>query len=165
MLSYKLTRFLILIFVLTFLQKDNFCNAQSKDSIPSPIEVIASFPGGVEEFKKYISQNIVYPKYEKENNISGKVVVCFEIDITGKVVNPRVVKSVSVGIDQEALRVISNMPLWTPAYQDGKVISTEYSMPINFYLSQSESKLGLILGYFVGGILGFGASYYLISNM
>ena len=35
-------------------------------------------------------------------------------------------------LDQEALRVISAMPKWTPGKQDGKAVAVKYTMPITF---------------------------------
>ncbi len=65
------------------------------------------YGGGNEEFKKFIAKNLRYPKKALEAKIEGKVLVGYEIDDNGIVHNPRVLRSLGYGCDEEALRVVS----------------------------------------------------------
>ncbi|HOH84956.1 MAG TPA: energy transducer TonB [Bacteroidales bacterium] len=38
------------------------------------------------------------------------------------------------GCDEEALRVISSMPVWKPGRQNGKEVRVQLNMPIHFKL-------------------------------
>ena len=64
---------------------------------------------------------------------SEKVVVQFRIAETGKVENPRVVKSAGSAFDSAALHLMSTMPDWVPAKDSGKNISIDYTLPIRVY--------------------------------
>lgn len=65
------------------------------------------YGGGNEEFKKFIASNLRYPKEALEAGIEGKVLVEYEIDDNGFVHNPRVVRGLGYGCDEEAVRVVS----------------------------------------------------------
>jgi len=65
------------------------------------------YGGGNEEFKKFISSNLRYPKEALEAGIEGKVLVEYEIDDNGFVHNPRVTRGLGYGCDEEAIRVVS----------------------------------------------------------
>jgi len=65
------------------------------------------YGGGNEEFKKFIASNLRYPKEALEAGIEGKVLVEYEIDDNGFVHNPRVVRGLGYGCDEEAVRVVN----------------------------------------------------------
>lgn len=94
----------------------------------------AAFPGGEAALMKYVREHINYPAYEKEADISGRVLVRFVVEKDGSVSNVEVMKKVSPGIDKEAVRVIQSLPKWTPAKNNGKAVRVWYNMPINFTL-------------------------------
>jgi len=93
------------------------------------------FKGGIEGFSKYLSGSIHYPSYEREHNIQGRVIISFVVEKDGKTVDAKVVKSVSLGLDQEAMRVINNSPRWVPGTMFGKPVRIMYSVPISFSLN------------------------------
>lgn len=64
------------------------------------------YGGGNEEFKKFIARNLRYPKAALEAGIEGKVLVEYEIDDNGFVHNPRVLRSLGYGCDEEAIRIV-----------------------------------------------------------
>jgi TonB family protein len=65
------------------------------------------YGGGTEEFKKFIAQHLRYPKEALEAGIEGRVLVGYEIDDNGFVKNPRVLRGLGHGCDEEAVRVVS----------------------------------------------------------
>jgi len=77
----------------------------------------ASFKGGAAGYKKYLEKNLVPP-----TNIlnTGPVKLQFIVDKSGKIENLLILKSLQLSADIEALRVLSETPDWTPAYQNGK---------------------------------------------
>lgn len=92
------------------------------------------FPGGDAALLSFIKDNIHYPPIPKENNIQGKVYIQFVIGRDGKVSNLTVVKSADRYLDQEALRVVSLLPDWTPGVKGGKLVPVSYIIPINFII-------------------------------
>ena len=82
----------------------------------------------------YLAQHVRYPEEAEKNGIGGMVYVQFVIDTTGKVVEPKVIKSVSPELDAEALRVVSGMPAWKPGMQRGKPVAVSFVLPVVFHL-------------------------------
>ena len=71
----------------------------------------------------------------KQNKISGRVVVMFQVDVDGTISNVSIAQSLTPECDKEAKRVVSLMPKWTPAIQNGKPIRSFYQIPIVFKLN------------------------------
>lgn len=86
----------------------------------------------------YLAQHVRYPEEAEKNDIGGMVYVQFVIDTTGKVVEPKVIKSVSPELDAEALRVVSEMPAWKPGMQRGKPVRVSFTLPVIFKLPTPE---------------------------
>jgi len=128
-------------------------------------EVMPVFRGGdFTEFRKYIAQNLRYPKEAAENSVSGRVVVSFIVTKDGNVripgesdfppkpekdgANEVVVVSfdpITQGgappdqkyvdlLNQEAVRVITSATGWEPGKIGGKPVNVMMTMPINFVL-------------------------------
>jgi TonB family protein len=91
-----------------------------------------SFKGGINQFYKYLSNSIRFPKDAMERGINGKVLVSFTIEKDGKITEAKIEKGVSPSIDQEALRVISASPDWIPGIQRGVNVRVKYNIPISF---------------------------------
>lgn len=98
-----------------------------------PSEDMPAFPGNVQ---KWIAQRIRYPQLAAEAGIQGKVYIQFVVEKNGSVSNIKVVRGVDELLDKEAVRVISEMPKWTPGKQRGKAVRVSYTMPITFRLDQ-----------------------------
>ena len=129
------------------------------------VEEMPTFNGGdpAMEFRKYIAQNVKYPKVAAENGVSGKIFIKFVVNTDGKVVVPDqetlskieqkpldevvVVTYRTLSPDQEspkeeyiqllkeeAIRVVSSCPDWTPGKQRGKNVNVMYTFPLNFAL-------------------------------
>jgi TonB family protein len=103
-------------------------------TVGAVVDIMPEFPGGEQVLLDYLSNNLKYPAYERENDIEGTVYVGFTIDELGGVINPKILRSVpgSVNFDAEVLRVIKNMPRWKPAKQNGKPVKATYSLPVRF---------------------------------
>ena len=97
------------------------------------------YPGGMEAMMKYLNDSIVYPAKAKEKGISGTVVLQLTIARTGKITGIRVVYSVDSTLDAEAVRVVSKMPNWQPAKQNGKNVAVYFSLPVRFALDSKRS--------------------------
>ena len=58
----------------------------------------------------------------------------FVINSKGKVGEIKVVRGVDPALDAEAIRVIKNLPDWTPGKQAGRAVKVAFTVPINFKL-------------------------------
>ncbi|MCR5496975.1 MAG: energy transducer TonB [Paludibacteraceae bacterium] len=94
----------------------------------------ASFPGGNDALASYLQTNVTYPESAMKNNEIGKVFVSFVVEKDGSIQNVKVEKGVSSILDEEAMRVVRNMPKWIPAMKDGKEVRTSLTLPIVFHL-------------------------------
>jgi len=86
----------------------------SKNEIFENIEVLAQFPGGLENFIRYLNKNIIYPKKAILANREGEVSVNFIINKKGKVDHIQIKRSIGYGCEEEIIRVLKNSPKWTP---------------------------------------------------
>lgn len=98
------------------------------------VEEMPSFPGGEDKLFDYLRKNIKFPPVARENGIQGRVFVTFVVDKDGRVKDARILRGIGGGCDEEALRVISNMPDWKPGKQNGRSVSVQYNLPVNFTL-------------------------------
>lgn len=75
----------------------------------------------------------------KQLNLKGvnRVIAQFRIDRTGEVVDVKA-RASHPALQEEAIRVISELPQMQPGKQDGKDISVMYSLPIVFQVGSSE---------------------------
>lgn len=93
----------------------------------------------------FIGANLKYPNSARSSNIQGMVVASFVIDENGQVVEPSIVKPLSPECDNEVLRLLREMPRWTPAYKEGKAQRTELKLPIRFTIPADEPAAGQTL--------------------
>jgi protein TonB len=98
------------------------------------VESMPEFPGGEAALYKFLAENIKYPQMAKESGIQGRVFVTFVVERNGKVTDVRVLRGIGGGCDEEAIRVVQNMPSWTPGKQRGKSVRVQYNLPVKFTL-------------------------------
>jgi protein TonB len=98
------------------------------------VEQMPEFPGGEAALRKYLAQNIKYPRIATENGVQGKVFVSFVVDKNGSIGTVKVVRGVDQALDAEAVRVVKTMPNWIPGKQNGETVRVSYTIPINFVL-------------------------------
>jgi len=98
------------------------------------VENMPEYPGGEAEMYKFIREIIKYPRMAKEMGISGRVFVTFVVERDGSVTDVQILRGIGGGCDEEAIRVIEAMPIWSPGRQRGKPVRVQYRMPIKFTL-------------------------------
>ncbi|MDL2243192.1 energy transducer TonB, partial [Bacteroidales bacterium OttesenSCG-928-K03] len=115
--------------------------AQSDTTVHFIVDVQPKFPGGEAERLKYLRENVKYPQESKDNNSSGTVYVQFVIEKDGSVSNVKLMRGVDEYIDKEAIRVISEMPKWTPGTdKKGNPLRVQFAMQIKFTLDASKNE-------------------------
>ncbi len=101
--------------------------------ITTKIERNPSYPGGGVEMQKFISNNTRYPEREMKAKIEGDVEVTFTVMPDGSLRDARVTKSVSPGLDKEAVRIVNSMPKWEPCLAtDGTYVPCEMKIKVPF---------------------------------
>jgi len=109
-------------------------NPEPKDSVYVVTEVIPKFPGGMGKLMEYLASNIKYPQEAKENKIEGKVYLSFIVEPDGSISNVKVLKGIGYGCDKEAVRVLKQMPKWSPGKDKGEAVRVKFNIPIRFKL-------------------------------
>lgn len=102
--------------------------------IYTKVDKKAQYPGGKPALNAYLKKNLSYPQIAIDNGIQGNVMVKFVVSNKGKVKDVTVSRSVDPVLDQEAIRVVSEMPDWIPAEQRNKPCNSYYTLPVNFRL-------------------------------
>lgn len=98
-------------------------------------DVEASFNGGYLEMAKWMQENLKYPELSMELNEKGKVYLKFIVEKDGSITNVEIVRGISKELDNEAKRLVRNMPNWTPGEVKGIKVRSIFTMPINFELN------------------------------
>jgi protein TonB len=95
------------------------------------------FAGGQSALEAYINKQVTYPEDALENNVEGTVMVKFTIDENGKVGNVQTTgNQFGYGLEEAAMKVISQMPRWTPGTVNGKKAKGWYTIPVTFKIEE-----------------------------
>ncbi len=114
---------------------DNAKMAGDSDIPFTTVDQMPQFPGGEREMLRFIKNNLRYPLSAQENGVQGTVILNFVVDREGQIINIKVVKPIGFGCDEESVRVLQKMPLWTPGKQRGQTVLVSFTMPIRFVLN------------------------------
>ena len=113
------------------------------DEVPMELRsemIPAEFAGGDESLTIYIERNLVYPDEAIKTSSSGTVYVAFNISSEGYIGTVETVQGVNFFLDNEAKRLVSEMPRWRPAMKNGIAIDSKFILPIKFELPR-EAKV------------------------
>lgn len=105
-----------------------------------------NFPGGEGCLDDFIEKNMQYPLSAKKDSIEGRVFVDFIVNANGKISDVGVLKSVDHRLDEEAVRIVSNMPKWNYGKNNGKPVAMRYAIPIDFIFEDNRFKAPLYPG-------------------
>ena len=98
---------------ITLEKKENSKNEFSEDSLDHVLfddtEFCIRFHGGEKALRKFIKKKIVL---KKEDFIAGKILASFTVNEKGKVENIKIENGLNEKIDNEVIRVLSEMPDW-----------------------------------------------------
>ena len=106
------------------------------EEIFNVVEHQPEYPGGMGELMKFIQRNIRYPKEAQEQGKQGRVIVQFVVEKDGSITEAKVERSADPQLDAEALRIVSEMPNWTPGKQKGEPVRVRFTLPVTFRLSK-----------------------------
>ncbi len=127
-MRYLVTIICLLLAAATYAQTDT-----TKDE-HGVYKFVQDRPEAKYSMSSYLSENLHYPIEAKEKGIEGRVIVRFIINEDGKVSDATILKGIGSGCDEEAKRVVMDMPLWKPGMKDGKPVKVYFTLPIQFRL-------------------------------
>jgi len=93
------------------------------------VEQMPELIGGLQSLQKKIE----YPENAIRANIEGRVYVQFIVNEKGEVEDPRIIRGIGGGCDEEAIRVVKQAK-FKPGMQRGRPVRVRYNLPIIFRL-------------------------------
>lgn len=103
--------------------------------IETVVEQMPEFPGGEKALYEYLSNQIQYPTAALNANKEGKVLIKFVVNEDGSVTMVNAVRGFGFGSEAEGIRVVSAMPNWKPARNNGRAVKVWFQVPIFFKLN------------------------------
>ncbi len=107
-----------------------------KDDVFQFVDEPAEFPGGNAELRKFIKQHLKMPALAENLALEGYSVVKFVVDLDGSISRVEVVRRMPdcSECDEEAVRLVTSMPNWTPGKINGKTVKSYFHLPVKFAL-------------------------------
>ncbi len=97
------------------------------------VEVMPEFMGGNAAMMQYLQRHLKYPTQALRAGVEGRVYIAFTVNPDGAISDVEVLKGLGYGTDEEASRVIRQMPNWKPGYQNHRAVPVRYNLPITFH--------------------------------
>lgn len=99
---------------------------------------LPKYTGGNKAFREFISENLRYPEPALQGKVEGFVIVEYDVHDNGEVNNPRILKGLGFGCDEEALRVVGLLRFEKVKNRGVRVKMTSKTT-INFHLPKPSS--------------------------
>ncbi|QDA59862.1 M56 family metallopeptidase [Hymenobacter jejuensis] len=110
--------------------------------IYTSVEKMPEYQGGYAQLLQDIGSAVQYPAIAQEAKLEGKVFIRFVVGTDGQVHDVEIQKGVvapagqeaaAEALNNEALRVIENLPgTWKPGIQRGKKVDVSFTVPISY---------------------------------
>ena len=96
------------------------------------VEKMPEFAGGQAALLRYLRAHLRYPGSALAAGVGGKVFMSFVVGADGTISDVTILKGLGYGLDEEAQRVVRQMPTWTPGYQSKHPVPVRFTLPITF---------------------------------
>jgi protein TonB len=73
-------------------------------------ERVSQLPDFPVDVKEYLRENTHYPPHARDSNIQGRVILKFIVNEDGRMTNINVARGIGGGCDEEAVRIVKEMP-------------------------------------------------------
>lgn len=120
--------------------KTIYMYAKNAGNVYTSAQKMPEFKGGMKAYFEYIDVRMKYPAAARAARQEGVVVVQFIVETDGSITEPTIVRKSFPELDAEALRLITAMPKWEPAKENGMAVRCKYSVPVNFTLNKRSTK-------------------------
>jgi TonB family protein len=99
---------------------------------------LPQYPGGKKAFDAFIKANLKYPEEALEKKIEGDVLVTYEVNDNGEVLNAGLKHGIGSGCDEEALRLI-RMLQFSKTSNRGLRVKSRHTARIPFRLPKKST--------------------------
>ena len=100
---------------------------ETQDDFFVVVEQMPQLIGGLASLQKKVK----YPEMARRAAIEGRVTIQFIVNEKGRVENPKVIRGIGGGCDEEALKAVMTAR-FKPGMQRGRPVRVQYSLPIVF---------------------------------
>ncbi len=91
-----------------------------------------------QSFPRWVNENLKYPQEAVKDSLQGRVTLQFTIEKDGSVTDVRVLRGCAPILDEEAVRVVSQSPKWTPGSINGEPVRVVFNFPVLFQLTKKK---------------------------
>jgi len=101
-------------------------------NIEHPYTVLSKAPEpkkGIQSFYSYVGKSMYIP-IEARNKVYGKIYMTFIVDKDGTLIEPKILKGLGYGLDENAIKTIKNAKKWNPGIKRGIPARSRCSLPI-----------------------------------
>jgi protein TonB len=96
------------------------------------VEKMPEFAGGQAALLRYLQKHLRYPGSALAAGVGGRVFMSFVVGADGSISDVTILKGLGYGLDEEAQRVVRQMPAWVPGYQSKHAVPVRFTLPITF---------------------------------
>ena len=97
--------------------------------------------GGQTDFIIYLNKNMRYPESAIRDKVHGKVLMEVVVDKLGRPQDVKVVNGIREDLNEEAMRLVREMPRWIPGRKDGQPANVKALITVKFPpLSPAEEE-------------------------
>jgi periplasmic protein TonB len=98
-------------------------------------EVMPTYPGGMEELRKFLQKNLQNPEDIEEGGMVS-VKIKFVVGYDGTLKSFETVEDGGKAFNNEVIRVLKKMKPWNPGKTRGENVSVYYTIPVKFTTSE-----------------------------
>lgn len=109
----------------------------ASDRVIEDPDLMPIFTGGTGEMHRFIANTLSYPTEAVERDAQGLVVYTFVVEKDGTLSNFNIIHRADPLLNEEALRILKNMPPWRPARHKGEIVRSETYVPMYFKLNKN----------------------------
>lgn len=99
----------------------------SENHIYDRAEIKPEYPGGINEFREFVVNNLNLPDELTE---SLRLVISFVVEKDGSLTGVKLERNPGYGLAEEFQRIFAASKKWTPGYDKGKPIRTYFRFPL-----------------------------------
>ncbi|MBW3131152.1 MULTISPECIES: TonB family protein [Hymenobacter] len=127
------------------------------DGVYRYAQQMPEYPGGMSALLQHIGKSIHYPAEARAQHIEGKVFVRFTVTKDGSIDDVQLMKGIQqkltikpakgeaplvttvttppmLAMNEEALRVVRELPRWTPGTHNGQPVDVSFTVPVTYAL-------------------------------
>lgn len=113
---------------------------QDDSKIFTAVDVNPEPVGGYAVFRKWVSDNYVYPQEAIDAGLKGQIVISFVVEDDGHLSEFEVKKDLGYGMGQAAIDLLKTAANWRPGIQNGKRVRVAYTLPIALDLTSKKEQ-------------------------